>query len=77
MYISVYISAAMDKDQVIREQERKYKESKAVEQRIYVQKNPKMAELSQERRKLAVLQKRVNDPEYDAKVKRKATEKNK
>ena len=34
-----------------------------------------MAELSQERRKLAVLQKRVNDPEYDAEVKRKAAEK--
>ena len=34
-----------------------------------------MAELSQERRKLAVLQKRVNDPEYYAEVKRKAAEK--
>ena len=65
----------MDEDQVIREQERKYRERKAAEQRKYVQKNPKMAELSQERRKLAVLQKRVNDPEYDAEVKRKAAEK--
>ena len=34
-----------------------------------------MAELSQERRKLAVLQNRVNDPEYYAEVKRKAAEK--
>ena len=65
----------MDEDQVIREQEGKYRERKAVEQRKYVQKNPKMAELFRERRKLAVLQKRVNDPEYDAEVKRKATEK--
>ena len=65
----------MDEDQVIREQERKYRERKAAEQRKYVRNNPKMAELSQERRKLAVLQKRVNDPEYDAEVKRKASEK--
>ena len=48
----------MDEDQVIREQERKKREKKAAEQRKYVQKNLKMAELSQERRKLAVLQKR-------------------
>ena len=65
----------MGEDQVIREQERKYRERKAAEQRKYVQKNPKMAKLSLERRKLGVLQKGVNDPEYDAKVKKKATEK--
>ena len=44
----------------------------AIRQARYRDSNPMMIKLSEERRKLSVLEKRANDPEYDAEVKRKA-----
>ena len=51
------------------------KEKQAEYQRKYVQKNPLMAKLSQKRKELAVMQKRKENPEYDAEVRRREADK--
>ena len=53
----------------------KEKERKAKNQRNYIKNNPLMAQLTKERKALSVIQKRAENPEYDAEIKRKAREK--
>ena len=50
----------------------KEKERKAKNQRNYIKNNPLMAQLTKERKALSVIQKRAENPEYDAEIKKKS-----